>query len=418
MPFPNMTWRRSDSLTTPAPTAISPAPPGSAGGISGPRRPTTGSSVGEPGGGGGGRGPLHPNRSWVNPNLRGPHGKPLTSSGSPFSTPSQPRTSSSQQTPPITPHRAPRQSTGASGKPPPGGGGQQLFRTPSSLPGCRGGGPNIEWTPAPSSGRKRRSPTSRKGPLPYTEVISPNPYAPLGTTPIRDQGASATGTSLPKSTPRRAGIRSQPPAVHSPPHSQRTKPRSQLAAPTPPVALQYPTSPSSSSQARSPSSSSRAAVLRTPNRQPRIDTRRANQRSDSPPQEPPQERQHSSDGTGTRHTPSQAPALVTPFLLVRGAPFRARARDVLRDLRDVFGLPIPAGTEAYRGPRSQVVLHLPSPSTATQLFESQDRWLDVSRWYSLHPFDPRSPDLSSSERRAWIREMRRVTGTDHVFQRV
>ena len=237
LPFPNMTWRRSDSLTTPAPTAISPAPPGSAGGISGPRRPTTGSSVGEPGGGGGGRGPLHPNRSWVNPNLRGPHGKPLTSSGSPFSTPSPPRTSSSQQTPPITPHRAPRQSTGASGKPPPGGGGQQLFRTPSSLPGCRGGGPNIEWTPAPSSGRKRRSPTSRKGPLPYTEVISPNPYAPLGTTPIRDQGASATGTSLPKSTPRRAGIRSQPPAVHSPPHSQRTKPRSQLAATTQPVAL-------------------------------------------------------------------------------------------------------------------------------------------------------------------------------------
>ena len=91
---------------------------------------------------------------------------------------------------------------------------------------------------------------------------------------------------------------------------------------------------------------------------------------------------------------------------------------MLRDLRDCYGVPIPPHTEAYRGPRGQVLLHFPSTHSAVEVLGSQDQWLRISHVYALEPFDPRASHLSSSERRGWIREMRRVRGTDDIFPHV
>jgi hypothetical protein len=108
----------------------------------------------------------------------------------------------------------------------------------------------------------------------------------------------------------------------------------------------------------------------------------------------------------------------SPFILVQGARRWLKRRTVLRDLRDCFLVPIPGDTWEYRGPRGQVLLHLPSASAATSLVEDQDRWLSISRRYSFQRYDPSSPDLLDKTRRAWIREMRYVQGTSHLFTNV
>ena len=127
---------------------------------------------------------------------------------------------------------------------------------------------------------------------------------------------------------------------------------------------------------------------------------------------------HHQSSNRPRRTHREEGGQHSPFILVRGARRWLKRRTVLRDLRDCFLVPIPTDTWEYRGPHGQVLLHLPSASTAKSLVETQDRWLSISRRYSFQPYDPSSQDLHDTTRRAWIREMRYVQGTSHLFTNV
>ena len=321
-----------------------------------------------------------------------------------------------------------------------------------------GGG---EWTPARRRPRVRRSSySSDDEDLLLNGFLSPNPYGPLSQEPTQEHSQ--------QSLPTHQRTRTKPPRPHKPAKRPRLSHASVSASPT--SCNQRPQEPSKNARFRalggggrtsqgrpsltSPLSSSsptpqRPASNKTSRDAPSKSVRRQTdtQRTNSPRErqsarprssQPPDKQQHRPT-SGSLRSPTAAQERAShriqssaqsrrshqgeeeqpaPFVLVKGARRWLKRRTVLRDLRDCFLVPIPQDAREYRGPSGEVLLHLPSASTAKSLVQAQDRWLSVSRRLSFQLYDPSSPDLPDRTRRAWIREMRYVQGTYHLFSNV
>lgn len=365
-----------------------------------------------------GTGPPFPNRSWINPRLvngnRQSSSSPMTPMAPAQQTPSQPVQGAGQvPTPaqPLVPHAAVPPVTGPPApcsrgrvpRPPTRASSTTTTPTQGTVPTTLSTKRDQTWrSPASGTKRCRASPagdTTTSSTLP--SLITPNPFAPLST-----EGVD---------------------------HSERHRhpPQSSLSPVRGPGR-----NPSLDNTTTQPRNNQRSDQQRTSGKRGCTDGERQQHTDSCPnreagsgrrPDNNPlshRERTGSARRGGRRKEQARQRAshdqgrTTTPFLRVRGAPYRASPRAVLRDLRDVYGLPIPPRTEAYRGPRGQLVLHFPSTLAAREAHEGQERWLGISDTYYLQPFDPRATYLARADRRAWIREMRRARGTDKVFSRV
>ena len=368
--------------------------------------------------------PRYGNLSWTNPDLSGnpphlptqrepaalsqtsqrsasPHGqtRPMVRAGSTSPTLSQPRNSQrppEYQTAPSRSQASPAPTTKAS----------------------RGGG---QWTPAPRKHRARLPSSPSDDDLLLSSFLSPNPFSPLSQEPTQEHSQQTLST--PKATARPRKTHTQP--TNPPPMRRKPPKRARLST----------AGPASTKDARLSASAASSPCLQEPSKKASLPSSggggRASSTSSTTQQPGPTNGSHRPSTTAEERAPyhhqsSNRPRRThreeggqhSPFILVRGARRWLKRRTVLRDLRDCFLVPIPTDTWEYRGPHGQVLLHLPSASTAKSLVETQDRWLSISRRYSFQPYDPSSQDLHDTTRRAWIREMRYVQGTSHLFTNV